>query len=174
MARPTGLDIRSVIVLFHGDDLLLLQRGHWKKFAPNRWTGLGGKVEPGEESDLAESAWREVSEETDLQRDEVFDFRVRRFLIFSSPHEGPVCLVYVTGWTSTRRVPACNEGSLRWVRREDLGSLDIIENTARVLPFLIADSAAQDQSIHCGVATYDHAGTLQDITFPSVSSNVSN
>jgi 8-oxo-dGTP diphosphatase len=162
---PTGLDLRTVVVLFHGGRLLLLQRASWKKFAPNRWTGLGGKVEPAEIADLVGAARREVFEETDLTAAEMSELRVRRVLLFHHPDEGLVSLVYLTGETRTDRVPACNEGALCWVAPEELAGLDVIENTARVLPLLIEDVRLGRSEVRCGVAQYDERGRLQTIVF---------
>jgi 8-oxo-dGTP diphosphatase len=162
---PTGLDLRTVVVLLHERRLLLLQRASWKKFAPNRWTGLGGKVESGEIADLVGGARREVFEETDLTSAEMSELRVRRVLLFHHPDEGLVSLVYLTGETTTDRVPACNEGTLRWVGPKELAGLDVIENTAGVLPLLIEDVRLGREDVVCGVARYDERGGLQTIVF---------
>ena len=162
---PVSLDVRTVVVLFHHERLLLLQRAAWKKFAPGRWTGLGGKVESHELGDLVSAARREMFEETDLRPDEVSPLQVRRLLLFHHPIEQAVSLVYVTGTTTSDRLPSCNEGTLSWIEPEDLASLDLIENTARVLPLLIQDARTGDQRIHCGVAEYDEVGRLLDVKF---------
>lgn len=162
-----SLDVRTVIVLFHADRLLLLERAAWKKFAPNRWTGLGGKVEPDELADLNAAALRELYEETDLSPDEVTRFGLRRTLFFDHPAEGLVCLLYFTGETTTDRVPPCTEGTLHWVSPGDLPSLDLIENTAQVLPLLIEDVHRGEQSVCCGVASYDVTGHLLGIVWGS-------
>jgi 8-oxo-dGTP diphosphatase len=163
---PT-LGVRTVVVLFHGDKMLLLRRASWKKFAPNRWTGLGGNVEPAELSDLESAAWRELFEETDLSTDEVSDFRLYRTLFFHHPVESFVCLLYFAGQTSTDRVPACTEGSLHWVSPEDVAGLDLIENTAQVLPLLVEDVRRSERGVHCGVASYDETGHLLGIVWES-------
>lgn len=162
-----SLDVRTVVVLFHHERLLLLQRAAWKKFAPGRWTGLGGKVEAHELGDLVSAAKREVFEETDLAPDEMSPFQVRRLLLFHHPIEQAVCLVYVTGTTSNDRLPSCNEGTLRWLHPRELASLDVIENTAQVLPLLIHDVRTDVQRIHCGVAKYGADGRLLAVSFPS-------
>lgn len=144
---------------------MLLQRAAWKRFAPGRWTGLGGKVEPHELNDLTSAAWRELFEETDLQADEVSALTFRRFLCFVHPEEGLVCLAYFTGETRTDRIPACHEGTLHWVAPDALGKLDLIENTGRVLALLVEDVRRDRPGIHCGHACYDANGQLQDISF---------
>lgn len=159
------MDLRTVVVLFHADKLLLLRRAPWKKLYPNRWTGLGGKVELNEPGDLLGSARRELFEETDLRSDEVSDLRLRRVVLMNKPGEGLLCLAFVTGKARTSRVPACNEGTLHWVAPDDLASLDLIENAAAVLPFLIEDVRRDARGPVCGVAEYDSHGQLVSLRF---------
>src|SRR5579875_9152 len=159
------MDIRTVVVLFHAGRLLLLRRSPSKRFAPNRWTGLGGKVEPGEIGDLLSAARREVLEETDLAPEEIEELRVRRYLLFAHPAEGIVCLVYLTGQTRTGRTPATTEGVLRWVHPDELPTLDLIENTGRVLPLQIEDVRSASPVVRCGIASYDASGRLVTIVF---------
>ncbi len=169
MPVPLSLDVRTVVVLFHGDRLLLLQRAAWKKFAPLRWTGLGGKVESDELGDLVKAAQRELFEETDLSPSEVSPLCLRRLLLFHHPVEQVVCLAYLTGTTASDRLPTCKEGRLHWIHPNDLAKLDLIENTARVLPFLIQDVKLDDHYVRCGVAEYDGNGRLLELTFPTSS-----
>jgi len=145
--------------------MLLLKRAAWKQFAPNRWTGPGGKVEPSELGDLDASARRELFEETDLAPAEVSDLHLLRSLSFHHPIEGLVCLLYYIGECDCDRIPACNEGSLAWVHPSLLSSLDLIENTARVLPLLVVDRARRDRRVRCGVAAYDNQARLRTITW---------
>ncbi len=155
----------TVVVLFHGERLLLLRRAAGKTFAPNRWTGLGGKVEPTELGDLAAAARRELFEETDLAPHEVGELRLRRTLTFAHPAEGLVCLLYFTAPVASDRVPACPEGTLAWVVPPDLPTLDIIDNTARVFGWLVEDLRRDDGRVRCGFAHYDEAGRLERVVF---------
>lgn len=163
--RRLGLDLRTVIVLFQNDRLLLLKRAPWKMLFPGRWTGLGGKVEPGELTDLAAAARRELFEETDLSPAEVCDLRLLRILSFHHPEEGLVCLLYFCGRATTGRQPSCTEGSLAWVDPANLAQLDLIDNTAQVLPLLIDDVRRGDQQIRWGIALYDQTGRLERVVF---------
>lgn len=60
---PNAFLLYTVIFLYKQSEFLLLQRSPEKQFAPNRWTGVGGKVERGERGDLGASALRELKEE---------------------------------------------------------------------------------------------------------------
>src|SRR5437588_502952 len=116
MPDPLPYSILTVCVLFHGPRILLLRRAAAKAFAPGRWTGIGGKVEPHELGDVVAAARRELFEETDLTPAELADFRFRRALTFLDPTGGLVCLLYFTGHMTSDRVPSCGEGELAWVQ----------------------------------------------------------
>lgn len=65
--KGTPVSPLTLIYLKDGDKLLALKRAPNKKIFPNKWSGFGGKVEPGE--DLTASARREFLEETGLTVD---------------------------------------------------------------------------------------------------------
>lgn len=117
-------------VVFLGDAqppsrLICLRRANWKKFQPGRYTGIGGKIEPGEEP-LA-GAERELAEE-------VADFRgiplteVGRLIV-----NGAYFLGYFAGQANPDRLPSCTEGTLAWVALADISRLDFIPTTKAFL-----------------------------------------
>jgi 8-oxo-dGTP diphosphatase len=165
MVDVVAAKLYTVVVLFHLGKLLLLRRASWKAFAPDRWTGVGGRVETGELDDLASSARRELFEETDLTAPEVSTLTLRRTLTFFRPDEGLVTLLYFIGVSTTDRVPAATEGLLAWVDPVDLPKLDVIENTAKVLPLLVDDARRSSVQIRCGVARLDGDGRVVDVFF---------
>jgi 8-oxo-dGTP diphosphatase len=164
---PLTVSIRlfTVVVLFHGKRLLLLKRAAWKSFFPNRWTGIGGKVEPDELADLESAARRELVEETDLMHSDVSPLTLRRTLTLDRPTEGLLCILYFTGTTTTNRVPSCNEGTLHWVTPDELPGLDIIDNSAGVFGRLVDDVQRNRAGVRCGIATYAPDGQLVRILF---------
>jgi 8-oxo-dGTP diphosphatase len=162
---PVPAHLLTVVVLFHENRLLLLKRAPWKQFAPDRWTGIGGKVEPHELADVSASASRELFEETDLGRDEVSRLVLRRCLTFHRESDGLTCLLYFTGTTKTDRVPTCNEGTLKWVAPDDLSRLETIDNSGSVFERLVRDVACNRSGVKCGTATYTDDGRMLRIGF---------
>lgn len=134
-----SLEVYSVIVIHHGDEMLLLQRAATKSFAPLQWTGVGGHVESDEFGDLRASALRELEEETGFREADIGAFQLRRVLLVTHPSMPLRVLVYYAGQLFVRSTPECPEGSLSWVRLADLDALDVIADTRQVLPLLIAD-----------------------------------
>jgi 8-oxo-dGTP diphosphatase len=118
-----------------GERLLLLERAPWKAYAPGRLTGIGGRTEPGESPEAA--AWRELREETGLGRDDLAGWRP--WAMVACPEEG-IELFYCVARLRAPLLPDCREGVLRWVRIADLPALGIIENTAAVLAWVVAQA----------------------------------
>lgn len=156
----------SVIVLRHEGEYLLLRRSPEKRLAPNRWTGIGGHVEPHEWADLTASALRELAEETGIGAAGVDYLALRRVLMHDRPGEPLTLLLYFTGDLRERLTPDCNEGVLDWVKPEAMAALDIIETTAAALPLLIADQARDPcggEPLRMGLAHYGADSRLERV-----------
>ena len=134
---PMPDDVRSVAFLVSPDRrrLVLLHRAEWKKFAPGRWTGIGGKLEGEEIAEPAQGALRELREETGLTLDDLRDWR---FVADIVDPGAEVRLVYYVAVFASEQLPPCNEGTLHWVPLADYATYDVIENTRVVLDALVA------------------------------------
>ena len=89
----------------------------------DKWIGVGGKLEPGEEPDAC--VLREVREETGLT---LTDYRQRGVVFFDNTEyeEETIYLYSATAWTGTLRKD-CDEGELQWVETKKLSSLSLWE-----------------------------------------------
>ena len=167
-ARPDAIAAYTVVVLQSGGHVLLLRRAMSKRFGPGRWTGLGGRVEQDELDRLTDAALRELAEESGIVESEVVDFTLRRVLLHARPGAPLTVLLYFTGRTAAPRPLASNEGELWWMPEIEIARLDVIDNTARVLPLLLADVArdrAGREPVRLGAACYDADGRLERIVW---------
>ena len=104
--------------------LILLKRAPTKKFAPDYYTGIGGKVEDGET--IIEGAYRELEEETGLTGIQLTEFA-------HATVNKQWLLGYFVGVYQKDDLPICNEGTLEWVSIGDIFEKNIIPATCEVM-----------------------------------------
>jgi 8-oxo-dGTP pyrophosphatase MutT (NUDIX family) len=102
--------------------LAVLQRAPFKKFAPGLYTGIGGKVEQGE--DILASAYRELEEETGIVPDQV---ELHEFACANIDER--YFLHYFWGVYPHAILPVSEDGTLTWVSFENLLNLPLISTT---------------------------------------------
>jgi 8-oxo-dGTP diphosphatase len=136
-----------------GDDVLLLRGAPTKRIWPNKYNGVGGHVEPGE--DVYTAAVREVREETGLS---VQDIRLRSVInIPVEERQGIVVFVFIAR-AKSRQVIASDEGTLEWVPRDRLLSLDLVEDLPALIPRVL--DAPADAPLFFGLYSYDETDRL--------------
>lgn len=87
----------------------------------DKWIGVGGHAEAYESPE--DCLLREVREETGLV---LTDYRFRGIVTFAllGQETQYMCLYTATGWEG-EMVSDCREGVLEWVKKEDVGNLDL-------------------------------------------------
>lgn len=125
------MQLYTVVFLLNKDltKIVLLQRSPAASFAPNRWTGIGGHVEKGE--DIQAGALRELQEETGITQNEVKNFRPIANLVYEDgPYQpGGYQISYFDGIYSRENLPESNAGDISWKDLDSLDKLDIIDDT---------------------------------------------
>ena len=125
---------RTLCFVRHGDEVLLLKGAPHKRIWANRYNGLGGHVEPGE--DLLHSVVREVHEEAGLA---VHDVQLAAVVHADAgdPRIGILFFVF-TAWARTRDVIESPEGTLEWVPSSALPVEGMAPDLPVILPRILA------------------------------------
>ena len=118
---------RTAIFLRRGDSFLLLKGAPTKRLWANKYNGLGGHIEKGE--DVLSAANRELLEETALTA----DLWLCGILIVDAGEQGIALYVFAGECPEGEPVPS-KEGLAEWIPFDQIGPLPVVED----LPVLLA------------------------------------
>ncbi len=125
---------RTLCFITHGDDVLLLRGGPNKRIWPNRYNGVGGHIERGE--DVLSAALREIEEETGVAVEDV-QLRAVVHVDAGDPQLGILFFVF-TARALDRAVRPSEEGTLEWVPRDRVLEYDLVEDLTDLLPRVLS------------------------------------
>ncbi|MDK9580759.1 DNA (cytosine-5-)-methyltransferase [Sneathia sanguinegens] len=122
----------TVCYIEKDDEILMLYRNKKKNdINKGKWLGVGGHIEEGESP--YECVVREIKEETGL---EVKKVRARGFITFI--YDGNVDYIHVFSTTEfSGELIECDEGDLKWIKREDILNLNIWESDRYLLSKIV-------------------------------------
>lgn len=120
---------RVLCFITHGDDVLLLRGAPDKRLWANRYNGIGGHLEPGE--DVYSAARQEIHEEAGIP---ITELRLRGVITVAPERDEPGVLLFVfTAQALSRDMRASAEGQPIWVARDPISALDVVEDVPVVL-----------------------------------------
>jgi len=138
--------------------VLLLKRSEKKSIDPGVYSGIGGKVEPGES--VYEAIVREAEEEAGIK--DLGSLRV--FSITQHPYPPTECEWVNIYFNATMKempdIPKSDEGEFHWVEPKDVDSLNMVHDLQEYIKILSKDPNA----FILGFFNYDKSGKLAEKT----------
>ena len=118
---------RTLIFLTRGDSVLLLKGAPTKRIWANKYNGVGGHVERGE--DILSSAKRELEEETGFSA----DLRLVGVLQVDVEPKIGISVYVFTGESAKGEPRPSEEGTLEWIPFAKLNEYPLVEDVAILL-----------------------------------------
>lgn len=142
--------LMTTAFLWHGPDVLLMHRSANRTLHPNRWTGVGGHIEPHEICTPDSACLREIAEETGIANEDLVGFHLRYIILRRRETEIRQQYVYF-GTSRTRRVRITGEGELHWIPETGLFDRELVPTTRLLLEHYMYNRSIELDGIWVGV-----------------------
>lgn len=143
MERTEKVELTVLCLIQKGDSYLLQNRvkKDWKGY-----TLPGGHIEPGES--IVDAVVREMKEETGLTVENPTLCGVKQFPITDGDYEKGRYLVFLFKVDRFHgEVASSEEGSMHWVKKDELGTVHLVNDFHELLEVMLDDSLSEFQYV---------------------------
>ena len=130
---------------------LMMKRSDTRQFYPGVWGAVGGHLEPGEINDPKEACLREIYEETGLTEADLNSLDLKYITLRRQGSEIRLLYTYIGFAKTYAYADRTDEGTLHWIRQEDVLDRELSFAHRRVLEHYIrhgADARVMAGAIH--------------------------
>lgn len=137
MTRRRGLENRYTVIprtlvfIFNGNRVLLINQTNRDKFGYDKWNGVGGHIEKGENP--LEAAKREVYEETGLK---INDLKLKYISLLDEKENIGICLFIFAGHSKIIEILQSNEGTVKWFPLDEISKLNLVGDVPKLLDLI--------------------------------------
>jgi 8-oxo-dGTP diphosphatase len=120
---------RTLIFITREDKVLLIKGAPSKRLWANRYNGIGGHIERGE--DVLSAARRELQEETGLH---INDLDLCGTILVDTGEAAGIGIFVMKGEYRVGNIHESSEGKLEWVRSDQIEKLPVVEDLVSLFP----------------------------------------
>lgn len=139
------ISMRHMAVAFieNNQNWLMMKRNSERQLAGGVWAPIGGHLETGEYQDPVDACIREITKETGLLPKEMKDIKLKYIVMRKKDQEIRIQYVYFLKTVQTS-VVSNHEGTLEWIKTDELLDLQSTFTTHEILKHYLMKSTFED------------------------------